>query len=67
MAFYHTKKDSLRQLMLDAEDPENPQHGIPDSIRESALEELRSRGYNEQAITDIRLGRHPEQQRMTRN
>ena len=57
MEFYDDA-DSLESLMGDAEDPDNPQRGIPDSVRESAIRELKRRGYSDAEITDIRLGNY---------
>ena len=53
---WHDEDDSLEQLIKDIKDSDNPQHGTPDSIRESAWRELRRRGYAERDITEMRLG-----------
>ena len=55
MPQFHDKSDSLNQLIQDAKDSDNPQHGTPHSVQQSALQELRNRGYNDHDVTSIRL------------
>jgi hypothetical protein len=57
MTYFHDEKDTEKQLREDVRDSDNPQHSNPDSIRESARQELERRGYSKQEIDDIRLGR----------
>lgn len=40
MAYFHDTKDSLAQLIRDSKDSDNPQHGTPLSVQQSAWEEL---------------------------
>ena len=54
MGYFHDDDDDLDQLIRDAKDPDNPQGGIPDSVRESAIQELRNRGISERDISEIR-------------
>ena len=57
MSFLQDNKGDLRELLRDAEDSDNPQKSeVPDSVRDSALQELRRRGYHEPELTRIRLG-----------
>ena len=52
----HDRESDLRDLVRDAEDSDNPQGcSVPNSIRESALMELRCRGYYLHTITRMRL------------
>ena len=56
MATFHDETDSLEQLIFDIEDSDNPQHGTPDSVQESARQELEQRGYSKEDIDSMRLG-----------
>ena len=54
MAFFHDEKDSLEQLLSDVKLGDNPQHSDnPDSVRQSAREELVRRGYSKNEIDDF--------------
>lgn len=55
MGYFHDESDSLQQLKKDVRDSDNPQHGNPDSVRQSAERELAKRGYTPQQITEMRL------------
>jgi hypothetical protein len=51
MSYFHDENDSLEQLISDVRLGDNPQHPAnPDSVRESAKNELKRRGYTEQEI-----------------
>ena len=52
---FHNGCDSLEQLVKDAKDSDNPQHRTPDSVQQSAIEELRERRYSPQEIQHVRL------------
>ena len=55
MAFFHDDKDSFNQLKNDVWLGDNPQHcHTPDSVRESAAEELKSRGFSDREITYLK-------------
>ncbi len=51
MSQWHDFTDTEEQLKKDAEDVDH----TPDSVRESAIQELRKRGYSESQIQNIRL------------
>ena len=58
-SFLHDNESEIREILRDGEDDDNPQgNSVPDSIRESALQELRRRGYNQKDIEQIRLGKY---------
>jgi len=60
MANWHDENDTLEQLKRDVRDPDNPQsQGSPTSVRQSAAEELRRRGFSEKQITEFRLKADP--------
>lgn len=61
---WHDRNDSVEQLIRDAEEPDNPQGGgTPDSVRKSAVQELRNRGYSESDIRGISLGEYKSSRR----
>ncbi len=50
----HNDNDSLSQLKSDVRLGDNPQHcDNPDSVRASARQELRRRGYSDSEIRDM--------------
>lgn len=56
MNLFHDEDSTAENLKRDAKDPDNPYgNGIPDSIRRSAQQELRRRGFSESEINEIRL------------
>ncbi len=60
MARWHDERDSLQQLFHDIKQSDNAQsRGIPDSVVESAQQELRRRGFTHRQINNISLGRDP--------
>lgn len=54
---WYSSNDKLENVMRDAVDSENPQHGLPTSVQQDALRELRDRGIPEYVVESIRLGR----------
>ena len=55
MPQFHDENDSLDQLLRDARDSDNPHHGTPHSVQESAIAELRRRGFDDHQVTNARL------------
>ena len=56
MGYWHDEKDSIEQLRDDAREDGH----TPDSVRESAVQELRQRGYTSEAIVNIRIRGHED-------
>lgn len=52
---FHDETDKLSQLIKDVRDSENAQHTTPYSVRQSAVLELKDRGYTDSQIENLRL------------